>query len=177
MPTEALPAPAVTLVPLQPADRGLYVRLYSDPEVMRHIGSPRSLAAIEADFDAALTLPVRALGNGRQRRVVRGPADGIGLLAVDDVGDRLELGLMLLPAWQGRGIGRHAFELALMALRTHAADRVVQVQYRPDNRAMAALARTFAFGPPESNAASTLVRRWLRPDAVNRSRRSRCPCN
>lgn len=159
-----------TLARLEAADLDLYLRLHGDPEVMRHIGSPASVPTAEADFRAALALPPGPLGQGRQRRVP-GLADGqrIGLLGVDAQQDPIELGLMLLPAWQRQGLGRRIVAAALAELVRHAAGRVVQVQYERSNHAMAAVARALGFDPPEADASSIRVKQRLLLDAAAES--------
>lgn len=154
--------PALRLTPVQAADQALYLQLYSDAQLLRYIAAPRAPATILADFHAALALPHAPLGTGRQRRVLRlAEAQGIGLLAVDDTGEVLELGLMLLTAWQQRGIGRRACAAALLELASHAPGRRVQVQYQPGNRAMAALAHASGFAAPVLDPRSGRVRQVL----------------
>lgn len=153
---------------LQEADRELYVRLYTDPGVMCHIGPLWTQTAAEADFGAAMTLPVRPLGECRQRRIIRIEGVGAGLLAVDQFAGVIDLGLMLLPDWQGRGIGTRVFRrvLAELAMPVHA---TLQVQYRASNRAMAALARAFAVESPGPVFMRDRVVQRLRADAVPES--------
>lgn len=168
------------LCPLVPDDLALYVALYTDAAVMRHIAPPRSPRAAAADFRAALALPAGPLGEGRQRRVLRlGEGRGIGLLAVDPVGDVLELGLMLLPQDQGRGLGRRIVARVLRELALRAAGKAVQVQYQSGNCAMAALAQTFAPDAPRAGPGSERLTQRLCADAVPHFilRRSRCPCS
>jgi RimJ/RimL family protein N-acetyltransferase len=161
MPAES-GAAALHLAPLQATDLGLYVQLYSDAQVQQHIAPPRTRATIVADFHAALALPHGPLGQGTQRRVLRlADAGGIGLLAVDERGSVLELGLMLLTPWQRRGIGRRAVATALIELARHASGRRVQVQYQSGNRAMAALAQALGFAAPERDPRSGRLKQTL----------------
>lgn len=157
--------PPLVLAALHEADRALYVGLYTDPAVMRHIGPPWCPARAEADFHAALALPVRALGEGMQRRVVRVAGRGVGLLAVDQRAGVVELGLMLHPDWQGRGIGTRVFRAALSALAAPA-DATLQVQYAASHRAMAALARAYALEAPRPGPTPERVVQRLRANAA-----------
>lgn len=158
----------VGIEPLRPADRDLYVRLYTDPGVMTHIGPPWTPAAAAADFRAALALPVRPLGESRQRRIIRIDGIGAGLLSVDRQAEVIDLGLMLLPDWQGRGIGTRVFRQVLAALVTPGR-ATLQVQYRTSNRAMAALARAFALESPSPGSTRDRIVQRLCADAVPES--------
>lgn len=164
---------ALRLEALRPTDQELFRRLYTDPASMRYIAPVYTPSAADSEFRAALSLPAQPPGVGRHRRVIRTEPDlAIGLLAIDAHRDPIELGVMLLPAWQGRGIARRIVAAALIELAESAAARVVQVQYRPDNRAMAALARALAFDSPEFDPVSGRVRQRLALNAVARFPRS-----
>lgn len=104
---------------LHPGDEALYGALYTDRRVMAHIAAPLDAAGVRRGFDAACR------GNAdrelRQRHwAVLDRRDGspFGLLALfEDTTDpgSAELGVMLLPDAQGRGLTREIMD-ALLAL-------------------------------------------------------------
>lgn len=104
--------PRLHLRPLGGDDEGLYCRLYTDPEVMRHIGAPLSAEAARTAFATVTRLmrqdaPTMRLWALRDR----GPGVDIGILALlrhaHEPGTR-EIGTMLLVAAQGRGFAVEA---------------------------------------------------------------------
>lgn len=101
------------------SDRALYARLYSDPDVMRHIAEPITGAAVDASFDAALALQPGQAGFAPRWIVLdRGTGNGIGLLGlIRDANRRsAEIGVMLLPDAQGRGFAAEALAAAAAAV-------------------------------------------------------------
>ena len=116
---ERFQAGRLDLRPLEDADRPLYISLYTDADVMCHVGAPLSTEAASRAFEA-----VR-----RQMRrdppqawywvaCVRGSGRDAGLLALmfDPGRGSAEFGMLMFPWAQGRG---HATE-AVAALVAHA---------------------------------------------------------
>ena len=100
------------LRPLGEGDEALYCHLYTDPELMRHIGTPLSAEAARRSFGVACR-QARRDGAPAQRWVVaeRGLPDGIGLLGLvpdEGVADTAEVGLMLLADRRQRGLAAEA---------------------------------------------------------------------
>lgn len=91
------------------ADRALYVGLYVDPAVMTHIGEAMNAAAAAALFEAVLRRnrdPAALARYWRVDEVRSGDAAGIvALVRTARLPDRGELGVMLSPRWQNRGVG------------------------------------------------------------------------
>lgn len=90
-------------------DRVLYVALYAEPEVMTHIGTAMSVAAAAALFEKSVRCnrdPVALARYWRIDDTRSGEAAGIAALVRDaKAPERGELGVMLLPRWQNRGVG------------------------------------------------------------------------
>ena len=97
---------SLVLRPLDRTDRALYIQLYTDAAVMRYIGACLKTEVASASFDKALAL------QGSQRVFAprwvlldTGTNQRCGLLGLFADGPAAELGLMLLPSAQGRGLG------------------------------------------------------------------------
>lgn len=90
-------------------DRDLYRNLYTDPSVMTHIGAAMSDAEADVVFEKVLGYnaewPMRAR-YWRLSEIASGAPVGLlsNLRAPRDPG-LIELGIMLLPSWQGQRIG------------------------------------------------------------------------
>jgi len=100
--------PRLRLRPLESGDEALYRQLYTDPEVMRHIGVPMTVEAAGRSFRIACRVATRD-GASAERWVVseRGSPAAIGLLGMipdETSADEAEIGLMLLPERQRRGV-------------------------------------------------------------------------
>src|SRR5687767_12978749 len=124
---------------LLPADEADLVALDSDPEVMRHVGSP---AGVKSPEETAARVRRRVLGSqadgdGLGFWRIEGRADGVfyglgALIRMED-GDDVEVAYRLTRAAWGRGIATEAAgALVSHALGTLALPRVVAVTY-PDN--------------------------------------------
>lgn len=152
------------LDPLEAGDEALYCRLYTDPDVMAFIGAPLSPAVARRDFRAACRL--NAARSPREVRwAVRDAATGrgLGLLAlVRGPPGTLdaELGFMLLPEAQGRGLARELVDGAA----THAfADcdegpASLWARHAPSHGAVAAILAASGFRPgPALDGSATWV--------------------
>lgn len=108
--------PRLHLRPLGPGDEALYCHLYTDAEVMRHVGAPMTADAARRSFRVARQLATRG-GTAAQRWVVfeHGSPAPIGLLALiadaasadharDGNAGTAEVGLMLRADRQRRGV-------------------------------------------------------------------------
>lgn len=149
--------------PMAAGDEALYRRLYSDPEVMRHIGTPLTAEAAARAFAAALQLAIQP--DPRLRVWVlleRASAGGVGILAL--IGraseEALEWGAMLLPRGQGRGFAVEAN--AALLDRLFATTGISLVWCRSSERNEAAIrARTkLGFLESDPTAASETGVRW-----------------
>lgn len=95
------------LRPLTQGDEALYCRLYTDPEVMRFIATPLSLAAAGTHFRAAL----EQQGDKRLLWIITllGSDVEVGLLGATSSAEQVaEVGVMLFAEGQANGIAAEA---------------------------------------------------------------------
>lgn len=159
-----LRTPRLHLRPIGAGDAALYCRLYTDPEVMRHIAAPLSAGAAQRAFDAALALSRQSVPSLRLWVLVeRDPGRDVGVVALirhRDRDDALELGAMLLVAAQGRGL---AVEAQVALLDCHfgsPANRVVWSRNAVGNRAAVAVRRKLGFEPDVVGECGPGQMRW-----------------
>jgi RimJ/RimL family protein N-acetyltransferase len=101
--------------PLDGRDEALYCRLYTDPAVMRLIAPPMADAAARRSFGTALRLNGEGAWAQRWILVDRASGTDIGLLGLiphPDAPAAVEVGVMLLPGWEGRGVAAEAIAAA-----------------------------------------------------------------
>lgn len=162
-----LTTPRLDLRPIGEGDASLYCRLYTDPEVMRHVAPPLSQAAAQRAFDAALALSRHPAPSLRLWVLSeRDPGRDVGILALirhRDRDDALELGTMLLAAAQGRGLAAEA-QVALLDRHFSIPDnRVVWSRNAVGNRAAAAVRRKLGFEPDTACESGPGQMRWQMP--------------
>jgi len=145
-------------------DLALYRALHTDPKIMAHIGEVMSIDAVDALFARVLRLngerPIRArywcLSDAES-----GVAIGIHSLLVSTVdSDSAELGMMLLPEWQGRGFGRDARAAILDRLffgQWPIRPRMAIVSNAFDNLRARALNSALGFEPVETSTSDKSV--------------------
>ncbi|MFJ7068169.1 GNAT family N-acetyltransferase [Streptomyces sp. NPDC101115] len=155
------PAPIVTdrlvLRPVRTGDLPAVTRLWTDPEVRRHLGGPV--------VDSVIRI--------RQRRIVGAPgfhaveraADGtvLGLVTVERAGrnGETEVSYQFLPEHWGRGYAREAVAAAVERALTEAATvvAVTQEANAPSRRLLEAVGMTHAESFVEWDARQVLYRR------------------
>lgn len=97
---------------IDPEDRALYRALYTAPAVMAHIGPARTPAEADALFAQALAHRQDPAERARYWRIAERSSEvAVGIVALvrsDRTPTEGELGVMLLPEAQGRGLGRSA---------------------------------------------------------------------
>lgn len=136
-----LETPRLRLRPLAGADLDDLIRLDSDPEVMRYVGSPAGVKT-PAETEERARLRIRETELGVHEPLgfwrVEGRSDGVfygvgALIRMPD-GDDVELAYRLARAAWGRGVATEAAgALVAHGLRTLGLPRLVAVTY-PDNR-------------------------------------------
>lgn len=110
-PWQSIHGPRLLLRAFAPADEALYLRLYGDPRVMRHIGPPLAADAARRAFATVLR---RMQAAPAPTHWIVALADGggdIGLVALQPRRDEpraADAGVMLLPEGEGRGLGAEA---------------------------------------------------------------------
>jgi RimJ/RimL family protein N-acetyltransferase len=126
----------VGLRPLGPGDLDLMRGLLGDPAMTAHLGGPQSDEEIEETFNAFLVddAPggIFAITAGDDPR-------GIGWLGYWETelhGSTVwEIGLSVLPAWQGHGLGSRAFRIGLDRAAVERRHRFVHAFVGLDNAA------------------------------------------
>ncbi len=130
-------------------DLALYEAVHCDPAMMEHLGGPLPREGLAEK----LVRDVASIESGEARVFVIGP-DGAGggaagTIAVwehDDHGDVIvEIGWMVLPPYQGRGVGTAAVRAALDAVRAEGRWPTVHAFPPVTNPGSNAMCRRFGF--------------------------------
>ena len=107
---------------VRPTDLGAYVRMRCDPVMMAELGGPRPRAEIEAKVQRDVASA--ASGADWILMILPDPADPdlvagtVVLWSNEEHGEPFsEIGWMVLPEYQGRGVGRAAVRLLLERAR------------------------------------------------------------
>lgn len=104
-----LTAGPVRLNPLCVQDEDLYLRLHASVETMRHVSALMDADTARLRFSEACRLTessdptywIWSVSMSDQAR-------GVGIVSLMAGASSAEVGMMLLPEWQGRGLGKHA---------------------------------------------------------------------
>jgi len=144
---------------LDESDEKLYCDLYTNADTMQFIGEPLSLDRALRCFHKAVQLTQESVFKQRVVAIVekdtRRSIGLCGLRRIDEMGRRIEAGVMLSAEAQGRGYGKEAFgALVHNAFTTQAAVDEVVAQISAANFAMQAVASGAGFSRC-SNAAAT----------------------
>jgi RimJ/RimL family protein N-acetyltransferase len=138
----------VDLVPYGPDDLWLTLELEMDPDVMSELGGPRPREELDEVHERRLNTKID--GEDWWFKIVPGPGDEpagtIGMWpATHGEGEIYEVGWMVLPAHQGRGIASEA--LAMLIDRVRADGRFDAIHAFPGatNAPSNALCRKFGF--------------------------------
>lgn len=140
--------PRLLLRPLAADDRDLYMRLYSDPLVMAHLGEPRTPPEADAGFLQSLDLQAcQAEFPARWIAVLRRTGQGVGLLGLVADAARLaaEAGILLLPEAQRRGLAREALGALAAAAFERGWVAALWARHAPANQAMARVLARLGF--------------------------------
>lgn len=161
-----LHGPRLELRPLADTDEALYVRLYTDPMAMQHIGTAQDADTATRGFRSALRFNA-AIPPVRLFWVIddRAARQALGLigLSLDEPGGG-EVGVLLPAEHQGRGVATEA--IAALADHAFAVMRLQRLHTRHRNgHALAAgLMATLGFEQVAPAAASGRWRWQLTPD-------------
>ena len=111
-----LSGPRLDLRRMGAGDEALYCALYCDEGVMRHIGSPLSEVAARRAFAATLRINASCSWVPSYWAIVeRQSSARIGLagLVCGASKEDAELGILILPGWQGRGYAKDALSMLM----------------------------------------------------------------
>lgn len=138
---ECIDTPRLRLRVMGEGDEDLYCRLYTDPQVMQHIARPLAIDVARRSFqvarEQAIERPMRRPWWVIHETTSMADVGVVGLVREDTIA---EIGIVLLPQAQRRGIAREA--MAAVATRAMETGLVTQLWLRhaPQNLAMAAVA-------------------------------------
>jgi RimJ/RimL family protein N-acetyltransferase len=138
---ERIDTPRLRLRVMDDGDEDLYCRLYTDPQVMHHVAKPLAIEVARHSFqvarEQAIERPMRRPWWVIHETTSMVDVGVVGLVREDAVA---EIGIVLLPQAQRRGIAREA--MSAVAMRAMATGLVTQLWLRhaPQNLAMAAVA-------------------------------------
>jgi RimJ/RimL family protein N-acetyltransferase len=146
------------LRPLGEGDEALYCRLYTDPEVMRYIATPMTPDAAQRSFRAAL----RQQSKERQRWILRPleGEDGLGLLGLFMEGDTAEMGVMLLPEWEGAGLGSESMAAMVDRAFSSYALRLLWIRQQRDHARVDRMMASIGFVASPSDRITPEQRYW-----------------
>jgi RimJ/RimL family protein N-acetyltransferase len=136
----------VRLRDVEPDDVDLYVRLRCDPDVMAELGGPLPRAGIEAKVlrDVASARDGSAL-----LRVIDVDGHGVGMVTLWTVTDEgepyAEIGWMMLPGYQGRGLAKAAARAVLAQARAQGRWGVVHAHPGVTNGPSNGICRSLGF--------------------------------
>ena len=168
-----LQGPRLDLRPLADGDEALYVRLYTDPQVMQRVGAPQDAGAAARGFRAALRMnaaavPTRLFWVIHDRQAMQ--ELGLSGLVLDAPGDG-EVGVVLPAAHQGRGVATEA----IAALAEHAFSAMglqrLHTRHEAGNGLAAGLMATLGFEALPAQGETARCRWQLTPQAWARSPR------
>lgn len=159
-----LDTPRLRLRPIGDGDGSLYCRLYTDPDVMRHIAAPLSADAAQRAFAAVLAQARQVSPPLRLWALAeRSSGRDIGIVALIRHGgrdDALELGAMLLAGSQGRGLAAEAQAALLDRHFSTPAYPVVWSCNAVGNHAAVAVRRKLGFVPDPAGECGPGEMRW-----------------
>ena len=132
------------LVPITAKDEDFAVRLECDPDIMHHIGGPRPEADARAAHKRRLDLMEK--GEAHMYKIVAERSEEalgtIGIWKVSSKGPQTyEMGWLVLPKHQGKGVATEAARLVLLQARSDPAVRYVHAYPAVANVASNAIAR------------------------------------
>lgn len=153
----------VSLRLLNTHDRALYLAAYTDPLMMAQVGEPLDVRAAEIAFSR--TCEANHESPFRHRCwVIAVPSVGhvAGLLGLGRKSDVVEIGGMILPEWQGKGISGHAFPLGMQAAFSDPDVAHMMIRYRSTNVLAAGLMHKIGFKKvTDTHPEDGLERWWL----------------
>lgn len=133
------------LRPMDDGDEAFYCRLYTDPELMRHIAAPMSPERAQRSFHAVM----KQQGGSRMIWIIaeHGDEAACGILGVFPQDDAAEVGVMLVPQAQARGFAAEV--IASIAGALFRTGRVVRLwtRHATQNAPAGRLMRNLGFEP------------------------------
>ncbi|MFL6591091.1 MAG: GNAT family N-acetyltransferase [Luteimonas sp.] len=133
------------LRPMDDSDGAFYCRLYTDPELMRHIATPMSPERAHRSFHAAM----KQQGDARMIWIIteHGGEAACGILGVFPQDDAAEVGVMLVPHAQARGFAAEVIASIAGTLFRTGRIRRLWTRHARHNAPAGALMRNLGFTP------------------------------
>lgn len=161
--TKPLETARTSLRLLGDQDVELYIRIYTDTEMMRHVCEPFTIQRARGAFEMTLAHN-RARSSGLKTWVVhrRDIDNELGLLALNVDGRRAEIGALILPQWQNMGFSTELINrLVEYAFHEQGVD-LVYTRHRMSNGQADGLMKKLNFVrvPPQTEDAGQV--RWER---------------
>lgn len=144
---ESFSAEKFSALALRPAHWALYQSIYCCSETMRYVAPARTEVQARKDFERALWFGIHNPKRHQLFAVYTPEAQVAGALCgYQSIAPGVfELGLLLLPGWQGQGLGT-AIVLALEAhLRLYQRAEEFSLQFAADHYAMMQVAKRLAY--------------------------------
>ncbi len=132
------------LIPITAEDEDLTIRLECDPEMMRHIGGPRSEADVRAAHKRRISLMEK--GEARMYKIVADDsAEVLGTIGIWKINweapHSCEMGWFVLPEHQGKGVATEAAQLIIAQAHTDPEVHFIHAYPAVTNAASNAIAR------------------------------------
>lgn len=164
MPQRTEPSgPRLDLRRMGTADEALYCALYCDAQVMRHIGMPLSEVAARRAFAATLRInatcswvPSYWAMVERQSSTSIGLAGLVGGATKDDA----ELGILILPGWQGRGYAADAMSMLISRACSATPSTCLHARHAAANGAMFRVMTQLGFARKFTAEETPLALHW-----------------
>jgi [ribosomal protein S5]-alanine N-acetyltransferase len=134
------------LRPLTAADAALYVALYTDPAVMRHVTEPMDAESASQAFSKVESLNRRESGSCRTWVVVeKTTGQEIGLLALVAREGMCEIGALIWPAWHNGGVATEIIRRLMDFAFAEGGCQTVFTRHRVENGGAEGLMRKLDF--------------------------------
>lgn len=133
------------LRPLGEADEQLYCRIYTDPELMKHISAPLTLQAAQRSFGVACRQAMWPTDRPWWVISERGIHTDIGLLGLVRRDAVAEIGVLMFGQWQGRGFATEAIRALTDLAFGDPGLAMLVLDHAADNGAMLALMEKLDF--------------------------------
>jgi RimJ/RimL family protein N-acetyltransferase len=153
--------PRVLIRPLAAEDEQLYLDLYTNAETMAFVGEPLSPEKAIHSFQIAMRLNAKRPFQ-RLFLVIIVQQHAAGLCAINGWQSEtaeVEVGIMLLRQWQGKGYAAEALGALIQRVQQQLQGAVVKGDLDPDNKAAARLVLQTGFQPDPKDLRTYWVRR------------------
>ncbi|MEL1264684.1 GNAT family N-acetyltransferase [Pseudoxanthomonas putridarboris] len=152
--------PRLLLRALDERDKDFYTDLYADPEVMRSIGEPWSAKTAGDAFFLACDANKKADADFRCWLILSAEGFKIGIAALMKRVSNVELGIMVAPEWQRRGVGSLVLEMLVrLAFEEHGSVQIL-CRHRHGNEAWTRLMARSRFSQDMSIECASDLRAW-----------------